>query len=494
MSSAFARRLQRANTAGGEPQDPGLPATPSPVTVTEGDTRATLWWINAAGATSYDVQYRTSPSGSWQDAGYNDAVTHMIITGLANGTLYDFRVRSSNSEGVSNWSSIVSIAPVATPNTGGGLPLTLASTLVNNSSTNTVYAYIIGLDMNDGRWMLVSSDGNGTYKPPNPPQNYTPLPVDCAIPLNAIGAPGKQVTIPRMVSGRIFFSYDDKLELFTDMNGGFVMPSQVNTNDENIDIQYTFCEFTFNTNELYANISFVDILSIPVAFKLEVSDGFGTQHVPGLPAGGMHTIANRLLAQKAVDGGDWDKCLYYNTNNELVRILSPNTAVDIYPTAFATYLDPYIDQVWAKYSTETLTINTNRVEWGIKTGQVAGGILDFGGGLTFAKPATAAIWSCSDLPFTTGNDEHGNMTARLTAAFHRTTLLINSDQPDGEDPATFYKNPLTNHYSRVAHEVVYGNLGYAFPYDDVHPSGGISYEGRVQSGAPSHWTITVGEV
>lgn len=490
---AFARKLQRIQHVGGSVPS-GAPETPSPVTVTEGDAKVTLWWTNAAGATSYDVQYRTSPAGSWQDAGYNDAVTHMIITGLTNGTLYDFQVRSTNGQGVSAWSTTVSIAPVATPSTGGGLPTALTTALVNNSNTDTVYAYIIGLDMNDGRWTLVSADGNGTYKPPNPPQNYTPLPVDCAIPLNPSGAPGKQITIPRLVSGRIFISYDDKLQLFTDMNGGFVMPSQVNVNDANIDTQYTFCEFTLNNAELYANISFVDILSIPVAFKLEVSDGFGTQHVPGLPAGAMQTIADRLLAQKAIDGGDWDKCLYYNTNNDLVRILSPNSAVDVYPTAFATYLDPYIDQVWAKYSSETLTINTNRVEWGIKTGQVSGGILDFGGGLTFAKPSTAAIWSCSDLPFTTGNDEHGNMTARLTAAFNRTTLLLNSNQPDGENPATFYQNPLTNHYSRVAHEVVYGNLGYAFPYDDVHPSGGISYEGRVQSAAPSHWTITVGAV
>jgi hypothetical protein len=492
--AGFARRLQRSSVEAGQSQ-PGLPATPSPVTVTEGDAKVTLWWINASDATSYDVQYRVNPAGAWQDAGYNDAVTHMIINGLTNGTLYDFQVRSTNSEGVSAWSTTVSMAPVATPDTGGGLPTALTTTLVNNSNTDTVYVYIIGLDFNgDGRWTLVTSDGQGTYKPPNPPQNYTPLPVDCAIPLNPSGAPGKEIVIPRLASGRIFISYDEKLELFTDMNGGFVMPSQVNVNDANIDTQYTFCEFTLNNSELYANISFVDILSIPVAFKLEVSNGSGTQHVPGLPGGAMQTIANRLLAQQVVDGGDWDKCLYYNTNSDLVRILSPNSAVDIYPTAFATYLDPYVDQVWAKYTTETLTINTNRVEWGIKTGQVVNNVLDFGGGLTFAKPSTAAIWSCSDAPFTTGNDEHGNMTARLTAAFHRTTLLVNSDQPDGEDPATFYKTPLTNHYSRVAHEVVYGNLGYAFPYDDVHPSGGISYEGRVQSAAPSHWTITVGEV
>ena len=121
-------------------------------------------------------------------------------------------------------------------------------------------------------------------------------------------------------------------------------------------------------------------------------------------------------------------------------------------------------------------------------------MFDFGGGMTFAKPSTQSIWSCSIPPWTTGNDEQGNITARLTAAFNRTTLLVNSNQPNGENPENYYKNPLTNHYSRIVHEEVYGNLGYAFPYDDVHPEDGISYEGRVQSSSPLKWTITVGEL
>ena len=36
-----------------------------------------------------------------------------------------------------------------------------------------------------------------------------------------------------------------------------------------------------------------------------------------------------------------------------------------------------------------------------------------------------------------------------------------------------------------------GGLGYAFPYDDVHPSGGVDVEGKVQSGNPNRLTITV---
>lgn len=492
--SPFARRLQYASTSITSPSG-NSPTQPQNVLATPGDSKATVWWTTSDYATGYDVHYRVSPAGSWQTWTHNDSVTHAIVTGLTNGTAYDFRVRAKDTTEVSTWSAIVSgVTPVAALNTGGGLPTELNTVLVNNSSTNTVYAYVIGLSPTNMRWTLVTSDGQSTYQPPTPGANHTPLAQDCAIPLNAIGVAGKAIKIPKLISGRIFFSYDDKMQFFMDMNGGFVMPSEKNTSDPNIDIQWTFAEFTLNNTELYGNISFVDVLSIPVAFELQTSDGTGTQYVPGLPSGAMERIADKLTAQKALDNTDWDRCLYYNTNNDLVRILSPNTAVQIYPSTFLGYLEPYIDQVWTKYISEDLRVNTNRVEWGIKTGRVSGGVLDFGGGITFAKPSTQSIWSCSIPPWTTGNDEQGNITARLTAAFNRTTLLVNSDQPDGEDPETYYAHPITNHYSRIVHEEVYGNLGYAFPYDDVHPTGGISYEGRVQSSSPYLWTITIGQV
>lgn len=490
--SPFSRRLQSATGVISIPGG-GVLFAPAYITASPGSNKATVSWTEVEQATGYDVEYRESPAGTWTNWAHSGLLTSATITGLINGTAYDFRVRSTSQSDTSSWSQIVSgITPAAAINTGTGVPLSLATTFVNNSSTDTVYAYVMGLDPADGRWMLVAADGTSTYKPPTPGADHTPLAQDCAIALNAIGAPGKQISVPRLNSGRIFFSYDQKMHFFINTNNGLVMPSQTNTSDENIDIQWTFCEFSLNTYEIYGNISYVDMLSIPLAFKLETTDGTDTQYVEGLPSGAMGMIADKLLEQNAIDNTDWDKCLYYNTSGDLVRVLSPNSATQIYPGIFAGYLEPYIDQVWTKYETEPLTVNT--VVWGDNTGQVSGGILDFGGGITFAKPSTASIWSCSIPPWTTGNDEQGNITARLTAAFNRTTLLDNSNQPDSEDPDTYYQYPITNHYSRLAHAFSYGKLGYAFPYDDVHPSGGISYEGRIQSGSPGHWTITVGEV
>ena len=38
-----------------------------------------------------------------------------------------------------------------------------------------------------------------------------------------------------------------------------------NTSDPNINSMWDFCEFTFNTSQIYADISYVDFVSIPVA-------------------------------------------------------------------------------------------------------------------------------------------------------------------------------------------------------------------------------------
>ncbi len=61
---------------------------------------------------------------------------------------------------------------------------------------------------------------------------------------------------------------------------------------------------------------------------------------------------------------------------------------------------------------------------------------------------------------------------RLAAAFNRSTLLTDSSQPDGENPADYYTNAITNHYARIVHATARDHRGYAFPYDDVAPTGG----------------------
>jgi hypothetical protein len=86
----------------------------------------------------------------------------------------------------------------------------------------------------------------------------------------------------------------------------------------------------------------------------------------------------------------------------------------------------------------------------------------------------------------------GAITARLAAAFNRSTLLVDSHQPDGEVVSNYYKTTPTNHYSRIVHAANTDGRGYAFPYDDVGPSGGQDQSGSVSDGSPGLWTVSVG--
>jgi hypothetical protein len=81
---------------------------------------------------------------------------------------------------------------------------------------------------------------------------------------------------------------------------------------------------------------------------------------------------------------------------------------------------------------------------------------------------------------------------RLAAAFNRSTLLIDADQPDGENPADYYANPVTNHYARIVHATSLDGRGYAFPYDDVAPTGGADQSGRCPAEAPLSWPSRLG--
>lgn len=75
------------------------------------------------------------------------------------------------------------------------------------------------------------------------------------------------------------------------------------------------------------------------------------------------------------------------------------------------------------------------------------------------------------------------MAAILGAALNRSTLL-DPHQPV-TDPALFYQQATTNHYSRVIHQNTVDGKAYGFPFDDV--SNVASY---VQDGSPNAMTVT----
>ncbi|MCJ1311342.1 hypothetical protein MMC25_005013 [Agyrium rufum] len=368
---------------------------------------------------------------------------------------------------------------------------TLQVALQNQTTSSTVYAYIIGQAVNKNNALfLLQADGQTPYYPASPSGTGAPLAVNCAISLGAPGAT-RTITIPQLAGGRVYFSVNNTLTFLLNPGPGLVEPSVTNGSDPNINTSFDFCEFTFNSSELYANISYVDFVCLPIALTVTNPSG-GSQHVSGLPANGLATVAAQLQQQASADGAGWGKLLVNDAKGDLLRVLSPNTAITMNGSLFANYWQPYVNQVWTQYTNSTLSLDT-QAQWGIVSGKVSGGLLNFGSAGSFSKPSAQDIFSNSSGPFAVGsNAELGNIAARVVAAFNRSTLLTDSSQPDGENVNTYYKNSITNHYARIVHALNVDGRGYAFPYDDVAPSGGKDQSGFVADGNPNLWTIAVG--
>jgi hypothetical protein len=365
---------------------------------------------------------------------------------------------------------------------------TLELAFVNKTTSSAVYAYVTGLAIqNNNAVILVKS--NGYYYPANPSNNGTSLAEDCAIPL---GAPGSTttVTIPQIAGGRVWFSIGAPLTFLlnpSSTGAALVNPSVTNNSDPNINISWDFCEFTFNSSQLFANISYVDFVSVPIALSLTSSSG-PVQTVTGMPANGLTTVCNGLITQTAADKQPWSSLIVKNTAGQNLRALSPNNGIFL-GANFTGYFEPYVEQCYSRFNSTPLTVDTQS-----GFGTISGNTFDTTltlSGQQFAAPSTADIFSCSTGPFATGsNAERNAIIPRLAAAFNRSTLLTSTAIPS---PASdYYKESITNHYSRIVHAANVDGIGYGFPYDDVTPDGGPDQSGKVESGTPTLFTITVG--
>ncbi|KAK7990697.1 hypothetical protein PG990_014977 [Apiospora arundinis] len=380
------------------------------------------------------------------------------------------------------------------------MPNSLDIQLQNQSTSSELYAYVTGISLQEhaGSRVLIQADGQSLYFPANPPKILQPLAEDCAIPLGPPGGPPVTVRCPQMAGGRIWFSRDAKLTFLLNPGGppgaALVEPSVLNPTDANAGVDFTFAEFTLNSHQLFANISYVDFVSrLPIALSLQ--DGACIQHVSGMAADGMARLCDGLREQAGRDGRPWDKLIVPDKKGgpSPLRVLSP-THGGAAGANFDGYYEPLVEEVWQKYhetrGTARMKINTQAAP-----GIVEGVVNDKGelviGGEVFGKPNTGDILGCNSGPFTTGPSPVRNaIIPRLAAGFLRSSLADHADHPS--PPETHYCREPTNHYARLLHEVNLDGKGYAFAYDDVQPDGGADRSGKVNSGDPKLFVVTVG--
>ncbi len=302
-------------------------------------------------------------------------------------------------------------------------PPTLDIAFVNTTQSD-VYAYITGLDLdNNNQWFVLKSDGKSAYHPKSPPSIGSPLEEGCGIKL---GEPGstRVVTIPHIAGGRIYFSIIKPLTFLLNPGPALVEPSVTNPSDPNYNNNWGFCEFTFNNDQLYANISYVDFVGVPVSIALETSSG-ETKSVLGMPPDGLQKVCSGLEAQSSTDGQGWNTLIVKDSSGQPLRVLSPNQGCVMNPNLLTNYYEPYVDQVWSRFSSQPMTIDTMAA--GVVKGQVHGDQLTFDD-QSFTKPTTRDIFSASSGPFQTGADFKRNaIIPRLNAEFHRSTFLTNTE-------------------------------------------------------------------
>lgn len=371
---------------------------------------------------------------------------------------------------------------------------TLNIALQNQTGSSTVYAYITGQALdNDNKVLLLQSDGRTPYFPTSPSSTGASLAADCAI---ALGPPGSTTpaTIPRIAGGRIWFSINAKLTFLLNpgpsgsTSAALVEPSPLNPSDPNINIEWDFCEFTFNEAQLYANITYVDFVSVPIALTL-VNTAGKSQHITGTATNGLDAVCAALKEQASTDKNPgWASLVVSKPGGGNLRALSPNHAPN--PSDFQGYYQAYVDAVYSKYTNTPLTIDT-QASYGLVSGTVINGSLDFGAGGKFAKPSTGDIFSCSTGPFQDTLGERAAFVPRIAAAFNRSTLLVETTTPSA-NTSLYYQTSPTNHYARIVHSVNLDGRGYAFPYDDVAPTGGQDQSGAVFDGSPQLLTVAVG--
>jgi hypothetical protein len=157
----------------------------------------------------------------------------------------------------------------------------------------------------------------------------------------------------------------------------------------------------------------------------------------------------------------------------------------------AGVMDDYVNRVWQKYSTQTLTVTPFADRPDTKYyGRVSGNVMNFTDSsgtvvTSFQKPDADSVFGCHKLLDAPNDQVRGPISRTLCAGFNRSTLLVDANQPDTRT-ADFYQDSVTNQYARAVHAQMADGKAYAFAFDDVGDQ-----ESLVQDGNPRQAYLTL---
>ena len=444
----------------------------------------------------------TSASSSWVGSAWNDVISSVKVSSGTQVVLYaDVNYGGSTltltgdtpnlvSSNFNDMASSYQISPVAS--SGGTWNQQTTFQIVNGThgayADSQVYWAIIGLDWNTGKFVWVNAAGqlvpmstadNGALSKNG--VTYTNY-------FHTIAQAGS-VTIPPINSARLMLSVGGPMYIRVnqDVNGniGYAGANIENPSDPNINVTFDFVEMAIvPTSGFYGNTTRVDQFGFPVTLRLQGLGGYDQT------VGETATRASLISAWSSAVPAQFQSLA--QAPYSPYRIIAPAHATFEAGQANGTYLDSYIQGLWSKYATQTLTFTDQQ---GTFTGHVVNGQFQFTDGqgtytIQRAPTTQEALLGSGVLndatgqtPGTAGYDKQLQIQAQLCAAINR---HIVENPAQWSTPSAFYVSPA-NSYSKFWHDHSLNGLAYGFAYDDV---GGFS--SSLHTAAPTTATVTVG--
>jgi hypothetical protein len=350
------------------------------------------------------------------------------------------------------------------------LPITIAN---QSGRGEQVFVHVLGTNLATGRLGWV--DAGGTFHQ-WPAGSIPPSPA----PETAIAGPadGGAVTvqIPRGFSGRIYFSFGQKLPLLLTPDG-LVQPAPWAAGDPSRDILFDWSELTYDDGGLWLNSSQVDMFAVPHAVSVTGASG-ATSTTGLLVANGRQQIIDAIRANP-----EWERSVVTRADGTVLRVLAPGKATGA-GLLSATYLDGFIASAWNAYTTRTLTVqpfgDRPEISYSGRTSGTTMRFTDTSGRevAAFERPSSSNAWGCDGALLAPNDQVVGPIARTLCAALFRGTLGTSTKEPV-LDATQFYRSTPPNLYGRVIHEAMVDGRAYAFPFDDVG-----AFESLVHDGDP----------
>ncbi|WP_149205176.1 beta-1,3-glucanase family protein [Actinotalea subterranea] len=352
------------------------------------------------------------------------------------------------------------------------LPITIAN---QSGRGEQVFVHVLGTNLATGRLGWV--DAGGTFHQ-WPAGQLPPSPA----PESAIAGPANggavTVNIPRGFSGRIYFSFGQKLP-FALTPDGLVQPAPWAPGDPTRDMLFDWSELTYNDDGLWLNSSQVDMFAVPHA--VSVTGASGTTRTAGvLVPNGRQQVVDAMRADPT-----WARSVVTRADGTVLRVLAPSKAAGS-GLLSTTYLDAYIASAWNSFTTRSLTVQPFGDRPEVRyTGRVSGTTMRFTDPsgrevASFARPSTMDVFACDGALHAPNDQVVGPIARTLCAALFRGTLGTSTTEPV-LDPSRYYRNEPVVKYGPIIHAAMADGSAYAFAFDDVGAHESLVGDGNPRS-------------